>query len=59
MMDSIRRLSAFTASSGEIKLSRKFEKFNINIAYSYYEATGDNPGLITYDLYSLGMGYRF
>jgi Protein of unknown function (DUF3570) len=53
------RLSAFTASSGEIKLSRKFEKFNINIAYSYYEATGDNPGLITYDLYSLGMGYRF
>jgi Protein of unknown function (DUF3570) len=53
------RLSAFSATSGEIKLSKKFEKFNINIAYSSYEAKGDNPGLITYELYSLGMGYRF
>jgi hypothetical protein len=53
------RLSAFSATSGEIKLSKKFEKFNINIAYSSYEAKGDNPGLITYELYSLGLGYRF
>jgi hypothetical protein len=53
------RLSEFSATSGEIKLSRKFEKLHMNIAYSYYEATGDNPGLITYELYSLGLGYKF
>jgi Protein of unknown function (DUF3570) len=53
------RLSDFSATSGQIKLLKTFEKFSINIAYESYEATGDNPALISYDFYTLGMGWKF
>lgn len=53
------RLSDFSSNSGSIKVAKKFDKFNIDLAYETYEATGDNPGLISYEFISLGMGYKF
>lgn len=53
------RLSEFEATSGQIKLLKTFDKFSINVAYESYEATGDSPALISYDFYSLGMGWKF
>lgn len=53
------RLSEFSSNSGSIKLAKKFDKFTINISYESYDASGDNPGLISYQFYSLGLGYKF
>lgn len=53
------RLSDFSSNSGSIKVAKKFDKLNIDLAYETYEATGDNPGLISYEFISLGMGYKF
>jgi hypothetical protein len=53
------RLSEFSSTSGSLKIAKKFEKFTINISYESYDTSGDNPGLINYQFYSLGMGYKF
>lgn len=53
------RLSEFSANSGQLKLQKSFDAFSINIAYEAYTSSGDNPALISYDFYTLGMGMKF
>jgi len=53
------RLSDFSALSGQLKLSKTFTAFRFDLSYEHYKASGDHPGLLTYDLISLGLGYQF
>lgn len=53
------RLSEFSATSGQLKLSKRFTAFQFDLAYETYEASGDHPGLLSYDLLSLGLSYAF
>lgn len=53
------RLSDFSASSGQLKLSKTFSAFRFDISYEHYEASGDHPSLLSYELVSLGLGYQF
>lgn len=53
------RLSAFDAYSGQLKLIKRFESLQLDIGYEHYQAEGDHPGMLSYDLLTLGIGYRF
>jgi hypothetical protein len=53
------RLSAFDATSAQLKLLKRFDKFYVEASYETYTATGDAPALIDYSFYSLGAGLKF
>ena len=53
------RLSDFSANSVQLKLQKTFETFKINVSYEKYNSTGDNPGLVSFDYYSLGLSKKF
>ncbi len=53
------RLSEFSANNAQIKLLKNFDSFYIDIAYESYSATGDNPGLVSYEMTTLGVGVKF
>lgn len=53
------RLSAFSASSGQLKLLKRFEHFYLEALYEHYSASGSAPALIDYNFYSLGAGLKF
>lgn len=53
------RLSAFEATSGQIRLEKKFSTFTISISHETYEATGAHPGLVSYSFSKLGMVKTF
>lgn len=53
------RLSDFSAVSRQIKLTKTFSQFQFDLAFENYEAKGNHPGMLSYDLLSLGLGYKF
>jgi hypothetical protein len=53
------RLSEFSANSGQLKLVKNFDTVAVNISYESYVATGDNPGVVSYGYYALGIGKKF
>ena len=53
------RLSDFSANSGSLKLLKAFDSYTVNISYEKYDSSGSNPGLISYDFYSLGVSKKF
>ncbi len=53
------RLSAFNASSGQLKLLKRFDHFYLEALYEHYSSSGRAPALIDYNFYSLGAGLKF
>lgn len=53
------RLSNFSANSGQLKVVKTFDSYSVNVSYEKYDSSGDNPGLISYDFYSLGLSKKF
>lgn len=53
------RLSEFTAFSGKLKAVWNWSNFQVKGSYEYYGTQGEHPGLVSYSLYSFGMGATF
>ncbi|HWV16231.1 MAG TPA: DUF3570 domain-containing protein [Cellvibrio sp.] len=53
------RLSDFDANSAQLKVVKAFERFNLSFTYETYDSSGDNPGLVSYDFYSIGTSIKF
>ena len=53
------RLSEFSATSGSLKLVKKFSRAALSMSYESYAADGDNPALISYDYFSAGLSASF
>jgi Protein of unknown function (DUF3570) len=53
------RLSAFDATSAQLKLTKKFTSFTLSISHETYEAKGDHPGLVSYSFSNVSLAKTF
>lgn len=53
------RLSDYTAISGQLKATYRFEKVNLHASFERYISSGDNPGLVDFSFFSTGFDWKF
>ena len=53
------RLSNYEATSYRLGLSRAYEFATLYMRYEDYTSSGDNPGLVSFNFFTLGLDYKF